>query len=234
MFVRPALRPSALAAPVVSLVLGLGACSDDDEAALSTSPSDLAPTASETPSNHAAFPVEIEHAFGTAEIDEQPTRVLALGYQEQDSILALGVKPIAVRYWFGPEDDQIWPWAEEAAGDDGTNVEILTMDDGINVETIATLDPDLILGVYSDLDQTSYDRLSQIAPTVARPKEYVDYGTPWDFQLELAGKALGRSERADGRRGRGHRRAVGQRDAGRRALALHRRPGRGHRTGQAT
>ena len=196
MFVRPALRHSALVV-VASLTLGLGACADDDEAALSTSRSDPAPAASETPSATAAFPVEIEHAFGTATIEEQPTRVLALGYQEQDSILALGVKPIAVRYWFGPEDDQIWPWAEEAAGDDGTNVEILKMDDGINFEAIAALDPDLILGVYSDLEQTSYDRLSQIAPTVGRPKDFVDYGTPWDVQLELAGKALGKSDRAE-------------------------------------
>ena len=197
MFVRPALRHPALAVVVASLVLGLGACADDDDAALSTSPSEPAPAASETPSATAAFPVEIEHAFGTAKIEEQPTRVLALGYQEQDSILALGVKPIAVRYWFGPEDDQIWPWAEEAAGDDGTNVEVLKMDDGINFEAIAALDPDLILGVYSDLDQTSYDRLSQIAPTVGRPTDYIDYGTPWDVQLELAGKALGKSELAE-------------------------------------
>lgn len=62
-----------------------------------------------------AFPVEIEHKFGTTEIPEEPERVLSLGYQEHDAIFALGVEPIAVRYWFGDETDVIFPWAQDEA-----------------------------------------------------------------------------------------------------------------------
>ncbi len=195
---RRILRSSSVVAVVVaSLVIGLAACGDDDDDAASASASEPGPAASETPSSAPAFPVSIEHQWGTATVEKEPTRVVALGYQDQDSILALGVKPIAVRYWFGPEDDQIWPWAEEAAGSDGKDVEILTMNDGIEFEKVAALNPDLIVGVYSDLDQTSYDQLSKIAPTIGHPKGDIDYGTPWDAQLEITGKALGKSELAE-------------------------------------
>jgi iron complex transport system substrate-binding protein len=196
MSVRRVARSTAAVGAVLSLVLALGACSDEDDPIASSSASEPAPAPSET-AGAVAFPVSVEHAWGTAEIKSEPQRVVALGYQDQDSILALGVKPVAVRYWFGPEDDQIWPWAEEAAGSDGKDVEILKMDDGIDVEKVAALDPDLIVGVYSDLTQESYDRLSQIAPTIGRPKDYIDYGTPWDVQLEITAKALGKSELAE-------------------------------------
>ncbi|WP_019874303.1 iron-siderophore ABC transporter substrate-binding protein [Sporichthya polymorpha] len=196
MTVRRSLRRSTVVAVVAALALSLTACADDDDDLASSSPSEPAATATASATSAPAFPVSIEHAWGTAVVESEPTRVLSLGYQDHDSILALGVKPIAVRYWFGPEDDQIWPWAEEAAGSDGKDVEILTMNDGIQFEKIAALDPDLIVGVYSDLDQNSYDRLSQIAPTIGRPKDYIDYGTPWDVQLEITAKALGKTDRA--------------------------------------
>ncbi len=48
-----------------------------------------------------SFPVTIAHKFGATEVPQRPERVLALGFQEQDALLALGVTPIAVRYWFG-------------------------------------------------------------------------------------------------------------------------------------
>ncbi len=52
-----------------------------------------------------AFPVTIEHKFGSVTIPAEPQRVIALGYSEVDPILALGVKPIAVREWFGESVD---------------------------------------------------------------------------------------------------------------------------------
>ena len=190
-------RRSSAVAAVVALVVGLSACADENDDAASSSASEPAPSASASATPTAAFPVSIEHAWGTTTVESEPTRVVALGYQDQDSILALGVKPVAVRYWFGPEDDQIWPWAEQAAGTDGKDVEILRMDDGIQFEKVAALNPDLIVGVYSDLDQASYDRLSQIAPVIGRPQDQIDYGTPWDVQLEITAKALGKSELAE-------------------------------------
>jgi iron complex transport system substrate-binding protein len=39
-----------------------------------------------------------------------------------------------------------------------------------------------------------YELLSQIAPTIAQPGEYIDFGTPWDVALEVTGRAVGRSD----------------------------------------
>src|SRR3712207_2014868 len=59
----------------------------------------------------------IKHKYGSTEISGEPERVLSLGFQEHDAIFALGVEPVAVRYWYGDKDDVIFPWAEDEAGD---------------------------------------------------------------------------------------------------------------------
>src|SRR3712207_2925715 len=61
---------------------------------------------------------------------------------------------------------------------------------------VAALEPDLIVGVYSFMDQTVYDQLSGIAPTLAQTDEYADGATPWQEQTLLIGQALGREEEA--------------------------------------
>lgn len=145
-------------------------------------------------SGEPAFPVTIEHQFGETEIEQAPERVVSLGYQEHDTIFALGVEPVAVRYWYGPEDDVILPWAEEAAGD--ADPEILVMPE-LNVEAVAALEPDLILGIYSGISDEDYDLLSELAPTVAQSGDHVEYGTPWQETVRTTGRALGRSDRAE-------------------------------------
>ena len=60
----------------------------------------------------------------------------------------------------------IFPWAEEALGD-AELPEVLSDVDGIQVEKVAALAPDLIVGLYSGMTQAEYDLLSQIAPVVA-------------------------------------------------------------------
>lgn len=57
---------------------------------------------------------------------------------------------------------------------------------------VVALTPDLILGINSALTQVEYDTLSAIAPTVAQPTEFADYGAPW----QTIGVALGRPEQA--------------------------------------
>src|SRR3954453_15016280 len=48
-----------------------------------------------------AFPVSIEHDFGTTRIPAEPERVVSLGYIDQDPILALDVVPVAIREFTG-------------------------------------------------------------------------------------------------------------------------------------
>lgn len=143
-----------------------------------------------------AFPVTSEHKFGTTTIESEPQRVVALGFTDQDPVLALGVTPIAVRYWFGDTEDQIWPWAEAAAGD--AEIAVLNIPFGeMNFESVVMLAPDLILAVSAGLTQEEYDLLTQIAPTLPQTDEYVDFGVPWQAQTRMIGQALGRNDLAE-------------------------------------
>ncbi|HWA19851.1 MAG TPA: iron-siderophore ABC transporter substrate-binding protein [Devosia sp.] len=139
------------------------------------------------------FPVTFEHMFGTTIVTKQPERVVSLGFAGVDNILALGVKPIAVRYWYGDFPYAVWPWAQEALGD--AKPEVLTGE--LNIEQIAALKPDLILAASSGITKEQYDLLSQIAPTIPPETQYGDYGTPWQVDVRTDGKALGKSAEAE-------------------------------------
>jgi len=144
-----------------------------------------------------AFPVIIEHKFGSTTITQAPERVVSIGFTEQDPLLALDVVPVAVRYWYGDESDAIFPWADDEAN--GAQPIVLNMPFGnLNYEAILGLEPDLIVAVYSGITQEEYDALSQIAPTIAQSGEYIDFGIPWQEATQVIGTALGKSEEAAG------------------------------------
>jgi iron complex transport system substrate-binding protein len=73
---------------------------------------------------------------------------------------------------------------------------VLTDADGINVEKVAALRADLIVGIYSGMKKSEYAALSKIAPVIAQPKGEVDYGSSWQEETLLAGRAAGRPEKA--------------------------------------
>lgn len=130
----------------------------------------------------------ITHKLGTTEISGTPQRVVTLGLTDQDYVLALGVVPVGVREWFGAQPGALWPWAASAAG--GAVPAVLPVVQ-LDFEQIATLAPDLIVGVNSGLTPDEYRILSGIAPTVAQPVEFADYGVPWQTMTEIIGTALG-------------------------------------------
>jgi iron complex transport system substrate-binding protein len=131
----------------------------------------------------------IRHKYGNTEIPGTPERVVAVGFTDQDPVLALGVTPVAVREWFGEQPYATWPWAQDELGD--ATPEVLPATE-LNFEQIAALEPDLIIGVSSGMTGEEYDSLSQIAPTLAQSGEFVDYGVPWQEQTRAIGRALGR------------------------------------------
>jgi iron complex transport system substrate-binding protein len=145
-----------------------------------------------------AFPVTIEHKFGSTTIEAAPERVVTVGLTDQDAVLALGVAPVGVTDWFGDHPHAVWPWAQDELGDLGNGgPEIVGDVDAIGFEQIAALQPDVILAVYAGLTEDDYDTLRQIAPTVAQPGDHVDWGVPWDEQTLIVGRALGRSAEAE-------------------------------------
>lgn len=150
-----------------------------------------APAATES----AAFPVTIDHKYGSTTIPAPPERIVTVGLTEQDVLLALGITPVGTTEWFGEYPGAIWPWAQDKLGDGLP--EVVGDASTVNFETIAALNPDLILALYSGVTQEQYDLLSQIAPTVAQPSAYVDYGIPWQELTRTVGQAVGMAAEAD-------------------------------------
>ncbi|MBQ0826874.1 iron-siderophore ABC transporter substrate-binding protein [Streptomyces tagetis] len=151
-----------------------------------------------------AFPVSVEHAFGTTRVDKAPQRVVSVGYTDDQAILALGVKPVGMVDQYpnpsgqSPDINTQWPWVKDKWGDTRPEVVMSNGDSGPNYEKIAALRPDLIIAVYSEIDQAAYDKLTRIAPTVGRTKaEKEPFSAPWqDNALQIA-KALGKAEEGE-------------------------------------
>ena len=109
----------------------------------------------------AAEPVTISHKFGETKVPANPQRVVTVGWTDQDFVLPLGVVPVSTREFSGTYNDR--PWVKAAT--DGKGVTTWGADT-IDFEAIAAQKPDLIFAIYETIDKETYDRLSQIAPTV--------------------------------------------------------------------
>jgi iron complex transport system substrate-binding protein len=142
-----------------------------------------------------AFPVTIEHKQGTTEIEEEPERVVTVGFTDQDAVLAFGVRPVGVRDWYGDQPDATFPWARDELGD--ANPRIVGDGSSINFEAVASLRPDLIVAIYEDVDEDTYTTLSEIAPTITQSDEFPQYAQPWQETTRMVGQALGQPERAE-------------------------------------
>src|SRR5690554_761360 len=134
-----------------------------------------------------SFPLTIEHKFGSSTIPAKPERVVSLDYNGADNLLALGVQPVAIRYWYGDYPRAVWPWADAVMTQ---TPQILRGD--LNFEQITSTNPDVIIALWSGITVEDYERLSLIAPVVAVPSGVGDYALSWEDQALIAGRAVGR------------------------------------------
>jgi len=187
-------RTRTLTALLVPLLLLAASCggSDDEPAAEATVEGEPAADTS-----GGAFPVTVEHAFGRAEIVDEPERVVTYGWGSTEAAIALGVIPVAMSHQaYGGDADGVLTWVREAVEAQGAELPaVLPQSEEAPIEAIAAARPDLILAPYSGLTDAEYELLSQIAPTVAYPEEA--WTTPWQDVIEIVGRSLGRSEDAD-------------------------------------
>lgn len=177
---------------VLAVAPVLAACGDD-----SSSSSNGSSSGSEAPAEESAFPVTITHKYGETTIESAPSRVVSVGLTDQDMLMALGIVPVGITYWFGDEELQgVYPWARDALGDAELPT-VLKDTNGIDVEAIAALGPDMIIGTYSGMTEAEYKKLSAMGvPVVAQSGDYADYGTPWDEAALTIGTAVGQPERS--------------------------------------
>ena len=132
------------------------------------------------------FAASVEHSMGTTEVPENPDRVIVLPNEGTEAVLELGVTPVgAAQSWLG---DPWYPHIEEMMSD-ATN---LGTESAINLELVAALQPDLILG-NKQRHEEIYPQLSAIAPTVISERLRGD----WRKNFELYAQALGKGAEGD-------------------------------------
>ncbi|MDQ1128143.1 ABC transporter substrate-binding protein [Microbacterium sp. SORGH_AS_0888] len=140
--------------------------------------SGCAPTAQTEPAADASTH-PVTHARGTSEVPTNPARVVTLEPVELDTAVALGVTPVGAAV------------ASNVAGIPAyLGVEGVTPVGTVpepDLEAIAALKPDLILGTESRHAKL-YDQLNAIAPTVFMQTQ----ADPWQQNVRLIGEALGK------------------------------------------
>jgi iron complex transport system substrate-binding protein len=132
----------------------------------------------------------VDTKFGSVDVPADPQRVVALGWGDAETALALGVQPVGASDWVEFGGTGVGPWAEDLY-DEAPEI-IATMEP--DYEAIAALEPDLILDTNSSGEQKRYDRLSEIAPTVGVPEGGDNYLTTMDQQVDLVAEALGKED----------------------------------------
>lgn len=127
---------------------------------------------------------KVEHAMGTATIEGEPERIVVLTNHGTEALLSMGVTPVgAVQSWTGD------PWYEHISAD-MEGVEVVGTESEINLEAIAALEPDLIIGNKMRQEE-HYQALNAIAPTVFEETLRGD----WKVNFELISKAINKEEK---------------------------------------
>ncbi len=122
-------------------------------------------------------PREIEDALGTVTIEGTPERVVVLEWTYAEDLIAVGLEPVGVA---DVEGYNAWVNVEPALSEDVTDVGTRQEP---SLESIAALEPDLIIGVQFR-HEPIYDDLSAIAPTLLF-NPYPEEGADLDQYAEM-------------------------------------------------
>jgi iron complex transport system substrate-binding protein len=126
----------------------------------------------------------VEHAMGSTTLEKTPKKVVILTNEGTEALLDLGVTPVgAVQSWTGD------PWYDHIA-DEMKDAEVIGLESEVNVEAIAALQPDLIIG-NKMRQEAIYEQLNAIAPTVFAE----DLRGNWKNNFALYAKALNQEEK---------------------------------------
>lgn len=132
---------------------------------------------------------EITHAMGTTTVPDHPQRVAILTNEGTEALLHLGVVPVgAAQSW---EGNPFYPHLADKLGDAVS----LGTETAINLELLAALQPDLIIGTKVRQEKI-YEQLSAIAPTVFSET----IGEAWLDNYQFYGEVLGLGEVAQANR----------------------------------
>lgn len=99
-------------------------------------------------------------AYGDVEVPSDPQRIVALSYNTPWQLQSLGVKPVATQDYSAYIDEFT---AEQQQFIDG--VEEIGPYGEPNLEKVAAARPDLIVGEVDEVDEATFEKLEEIAPT---------------------------------------------------------------------
>ncbi len=129
---------------------------------------------------------EITHAMGVTDVPDNPQRVVILTNEGTEALLYLGVVPVgAAQSWSGD------PWYDHIAEPLADTIPLGT-ELAVNLEILATLEPDLILGTKVR-QEAIYPQLSAIAPTVMTET----IGGEWQDNLKFYADVIGKSAKGE-------------------------------------
>jgi iron complex transport system substrate-binding protein len=146
-----------------------------------------------------AFPVTIPNAFGETTIESAPERVVVTGYTDVDTVLALGVTPVAFQEFATFPDATVpglGPWAQDEPAATAGDIQVLPVAETPTVEQVLALRPDLVIAVGSGLEQEEYDQLSALVPVLARPEGSTAFLVDREAATLAIGQALGKQDQA--------------------------------------
>jgi len=126
----------------------------------------------------------VNHVMGTTEIPINPQRIIVVGFNEIEDLVALDVRPVGMMFdAFGRA------FLTDALRD----IPVIGADNAPNLEKIAALNPDLIIAVNWAAEGI-YPELSAIAPTVvvSRGQNFKEWRSVFTFIADV----VNRSERA--------------------------------------
>ncbi|AYY13212.1 iron-siderophore ABC transporter substrate-binding protein [Actinobacteria bacterium YIM 96077] len=175
MMIRPSITTVRPAVAAISAGLLLVACSGSDDGTSDATDADAPDAGDRT----------IEHELGETEVPGDPERVVALDpYASLPTALEAGATVVGTSYQpFGE------PFPEYVDAELAGEAEDVGWFTDLNVERIAALEPDVIVGLVSFIEPYEED-LSEIAPTIALPLDDM----VWKDTLETVGRAIGRSD----------------------------------------
>lgn len=189
-------RPLVLLLVVCAMVAAGCGSSSDPPASSATSPSSVVtdlPPAADLPEGRGAVTAyrdgtrAVTSAWGTVEVPAEPKRIVSvLGYIDLESMLALGIKPLAAGTQGGTLSSGFAPHLVGLS----EGIQPLAWADGAPAEAIAALRPDLIFAP----DKDSADLLAGIAPTV--PAGAAN-GAEWKDDFRYVASVLGREDDAE-------------------------------------
>lgn len=175
-FTRPLLQLT-----LASLMLFAASACTQKEDKPAAAPATASP-ASSSPTAKSETTRTVKHAMGEETVPAAPQRVVILTNEGTEALLTVGIKPVgAVQSWVGE------PWYDHIKAE-MQGVTVLGEETQPNIELIAGLKPDLIIG-NKVRHEKIYEQLKKIAPTVFS----ADLAGDWKINFKLYAEAVGKA-----------------------------------------